>query len=93
MLPIDAHLPFNRSPAIARKKSTMAERGIEMSDNGTISIYVRDPERMTDGFRSLLTQSSQEAVLEALNKAVAICNKSGMGLSYFSISNIKQKAG
>jgi hypothetical protein len=79
--------------AIARKKSTMAERGIEMSDNGTISIYVRDPERMTDGFRSLLTQSSQEAVLEAINKAVAICNKSGMGLSYFSISNIKQKAG
>ena len=52
-----------------------------------------NPERMTDGFRSLLTQSSQEAVLEALNKAVAICNKSGMGLSYFSISNIKQKAG
>lgn len=40
-----------------------------------------------------VSQVNQCTLLHALNKAIDACNKSGLGLSYFAISNIKQKAG
>lgn len=70
--------------AIASKKSTMAERGIELTDNGTISIYVRDPDKLYDGIHSLLRQVNQGTLIEVLNKAVDACRKSGMAMQYYT---------